>query len=954
MIEHFSVGVIGQTGLRGYFRQGLNLILVLLLGLATSTLALATDIGDREQEALSRIADHLDDPSRADELLAQVHFPPPGFAEGPAEHYQHWPVLRKLEAAYSGAVTAGGKNAGDDFLKAFARVIAVQQSNAIRHEASLRSYFPEPHHAELVLDVPDLRYDVQKAIKSQPASPKLQSILMTLDKYAGRLPGGVQSLMANCCKLPQARIYEILSTSEDYHHALLRTATESGVPPPLQEKIRRMLTHVSEHTNALRHEAIFDDFLRPRGASGFQESTAWKSDLDSPLVDTNTAAKREQAFHEAVATLASEAAKEHDATYTPGPWAGGGGGGSPATLNAERYRAVSNTVYGVRPSAPGRASFRTLARGRGGFGGIVMGNTIVAPKLAKPQQIMWVKDTNTEPVVGHFEFVFADGKTGFSAEYPQYMVAAANALANSEPSEPKARASADEIAVGLAGLDTGTSDVMIPIFADQGIDQISAKRFVVHPLLDGTPVGYAAVATDALSFMSGEDWFVDRLRQSGVPDAMILKAVDWLTAKRGFFKITDVPIQITRRADGMLVVARVTTPPFSASHRQAALLTMQSFTDNTPDPEFKTPFYAIVPSLSRSFDDFALLNQFAGAFALVRYANINGARWSGIRPALQLGPSKTWAINGKDGSVRLISLDDIPTAILRFIDDIEAHSKQLASSPAVPETLAKVLAELSEHRVRMVQSAFAARDLVATQQGESTARAHANAIRSLLDKANAEYKEQVALLKTMEATDCGLAPKEPLESYIQAAKQVEMSRDTIKKQKEELADLQSLDHRLELASEDVRAKYARIEQQAADLLVKFVTGQNLSEREKEKLLEQMKKLKQSAEKLLPQPIAQIEKLRRSMDVAAESGIKAMETEQQLLEGPLKRWATLINFQAKATNALQKAVVALLPLGTLVDSLLADALSDRETGDLSGSNHFHERTDERRSGQENRP
>lgn len=952
---------------RKCMRRGFGLFAVVLLALATTQTAFSKAIDDQERAVLVRLAEEMATPDRTDELLAQLHFPPQGMVEGPTKDYNRaWPTLRKLEAAYSSAVAAGGEPGGAEFLRAFSRLVAVEQTNAIRYDPALRRYFPEPIDMPVDFKAPDLRYDLQRTTNPSRAGPQLRSILLTLSRYTGGLPGGLQSLMANCCKLDQEKIFEILRTSLTSEHALEEALVRSGVPPELKEKIRRMLSYASELTHALRYEEIFRPFIDPHEAN-FRSSASWQTQPGAfhDQHANDAIIKMQEQLDNGIETLATKAATENEITLSRDGWfsggsanpgaavdtfggiGGGSGGRSPSAWNAERHRTIANSVTqeagGSRatrippPLPPGRAYFRTLARGGGGYGGVVMGNDISAPKLPKLKQIMWVRNGRSEPAAGHFEFLFENGTTGYSNTFPEQMAAVARTLVYEGVGKTFPPVDSAGQGVGLAGVDKTIVPIYLPRIEDGRVANTVARPFVVHPALDGTPVGYAAVAIDALTFIADEEWFSQRLRESGASEQVVEKAMKWRQAKKGFYKITDVPMQISRQADNLVRVFRPPIAKFGLEHRQAALLTTQTFTKKVNksgdgplfvevvDPEFRTPFYDIVPSLTRSFDDFRQLNQFAAVFALVRHSRLNGAEWSGDIPTPKRGPSATWVRLLKDGSIQLLSTRDVSAALLAFVDGVEAHSRKLASQSAAPDALSRTLVELSGHRLRALEAAMSARELFALAALENVDKdKQRKAIMTLGAKADEATKAQSEISKAMLDSDLGVAPKADFERLQQARKELDAARQTLGRLQDEYLKLTTIDGRLKAATDEVRDKVGELTKRGIELRKKLVEP-GLSDKQEAAASKELVKLSGDIDELLPVSAERIEEIRRSIDTTMDSSKSNSTLADDLLNGPLAQWKSLVILQTDASKAWNMAVSSFLPsedvsLGELLSAL----------------------------------
>ena len=194
------------VGVRGWAKFLVGVLAFFVV--AGSGLAQQSDleISLQNQKILDRLSSHVAS-ERIDATLAEFGFPPAGFEQGPSQRYRQWPSLRKLEAAYLSVVEADGPDSGKRFLRSFSRLVATNQTNAIRYEEALQEFFPEPDSTPIKESATKFRFSLVKI--PQQESPEIEKMLMTLERYAS-IPGGMQSLLLACCRLTQHQIYDIL------------------------------------------------------------------------------------------------------------------------------------------------------------------------------------------------------------------------------------------------------------------------------------------------------------------------------------------------------------------------------------------------------------------------------------------------------------------------------------------------------------------------------------------------------------------------------------------------------------------------------------------------------------------------------------------------------------------------------------------------------------------------
>ncbi len=724
----------------------------LVATILASATAFAQELAGTDQAAVRALAKQLAlQPSRVDALLQGVGFPPTGFASGPAAGYQKWPTLRKLEAAYLAAAGKGESN-GREFLRVFSRNLAAEHSNAVRFEPNLKVFFEESPDVRIEAEARQLDFSPRYVRPTSPPSRELQSLLLTLERYTSRAPGGLQSLMSACCQIPQEQIYRTLATSETSVEAMTRAIQNSAIPPALQEKIRRMLVHTADRVHAFRYDETFRHYLESgptryssadttvpdRFAGSGERATGVASVVDDVEFDraitkvAEAAARNSGMSGESLQVLSAmgEGALSTGGSSTGGSSAGGGG-------NSQRYRAVSSTIGGGSGGSGGGGggggggiSFAKMSKSPRGFGGVVFGNELtdaVEPSLLRA---VWARN-EVEPgsrPTGRFDLVFDDGVVGYSSILPEDLVHAAYVLVYRGFGDDFPPLDARSEGVGLAGLDTNYGDT---------IGDTVARRFVVHPALDGLPAGYAAVEADALSFMVDPSFIVERMRQAGASEAEQTAASSWVGSNRGFFKITDAPLRIERRDDGYVDVLRSATGRHDESVRAVALLTTQTFSrDGEPQDEFVTPFYDAVTGLVAAFPAFKDLNNFAEAVAVARWTKMEGVSWDSIPAEAVPGLSRRSVVKRTDGSIALVGGQ---AAILEVIASVEGEATKLSQAARRPgelEAIGKSLSELRRERAAVTFAIWRLRVLEKTRESASQVAGSISTLQARIQSSN--------------------------------------------------------------------------------------------------------------------------------------------------------------------------------------------------------------------------
>lgn len=914
----------------------LPLVMVLLIFLMATISAFAqnpaTKATPQDQEMLLALASQISGSERIDAMLKEFGFPPDGFAQGAAQGYRDWPELRKLQAAYRAAVLADGTSAGKKFLKSFSRLVASRYTNAIRYEKALQEFFPELENTAIHEKPEKINFSSEKTGDGLKLGPELTKILMTLEKYSGTIPGGMQSIMAYCClQTEEAVIYEILSTSESNKDAMIAALDRSKVPPELQEKIRRMLIHTAERFNSFKYEEMFKPYLSPLDHSNNKELSGLEffnpnpniplpADLVKPSIDDIN-------FDRAISELAKQVAKStkvsDNAISTLPPMGSGTSSQNSTFYNSTFYNDVRNSVKppGGASPPPGwnPRSFEVLSKGDGGFGGVVFGNEIRVKDTLKLIEINWVPDPvkESQDRKGRFDFHFSNGMTGYSRKFSEHLVYAAKLLVYDGfgPEYPPLNVGTNE-GVGLAGVRVGTG-FSYPSFDNGKISRLESGKFVVHPALLGLPIGNAAMEADALSFMASPDWIVEEMRKAGVSQTTANATRDWLNlkGKRGFFKIIDAPLEIRRIEDGSVDVIRQPAKDYSENHRTVALLTTQTFDFwGEQEDEFATPFYNVVPALVHTFDAFNQLNQFSEVFAIIRWAKRDNAKWIGNLSKPIQGQNLANVIGLPSGGLNLTEGMDavLLTQFRKFIKDVEKYQidkiNQAVSSNKEREKDAQrgrdIAAKLSAHRLEKLKYIFASKRLkelkVNSQKDEE---GQIKAIDYINGKAIKENRSELDEIKLLDKEGLGLASPAELQQMEKLLELEEKFSNENIKLISQLRELNSVEGRAEDASPEIRTKIKKLIAERDKIKGQWFL--DLGDDERLELDKKFTQIQKALEKILSslpksKKIGELESKIEKMDIDITENRNKVKV---LQEGPLGAWNEWIKVQKEVTQIL---------------------------------------------------
>jgi len=636
----------------------------LLLASTAGAQGLSDQIPAEHQAAVVAVSKTLEiAPDRAAAILRQMDFKPQSY--GPAwAGFSEWPSLRKVEAAYMCAVRAGGVEEGQRFLQLYSRIIASDHTNAIRYESALKSFFPEPPAAPIVAAARgSIRFQaLDTAVFTAPES--IRDVVLAIERYVERVPGGLQSVMRGCCNLTTADVYEVLRTSKSRADALTRAIASGKIPPELKERLLRAIEMAAASSNALRAEPALVAELQELDRRADWASVHTVHDRPTPKVgDLPVAVQRN------VDKLVTNAFISSGGTVQQ---LGFAQAETSKSWNQQRYARAIEDVRASREAqiAKGRYTFSGMTGSSSGFGGVVLGNSVFGPAELKPIDVSWVAEVE-EPRPdewGHFDLVLADGRTAYSRRFLSEDV---------------------YVATKLLRMGSGSSGSPLDLRRGEGIGIAGGEghRYYLHPELDGLSIGDAAILVDARGDQTSAEALRSRLQQAHVSEKVLQKAEAWRrVASPGGYKIVDVPMTVQLSVNGLVRVIRAEHPSYSLALRASSLLTFTKFEGLTALPENATPFYEVMPALAATFPEFKRVNDLAEVFALVRWATLSGSNLhiSTLEP--KRGAQSHFVVQARDGDLALTRGHDM-AQVFETLDTADRESRGILEKYDAPPTM---------------------------------------------------------------------------------------------------------------------------------------------------------------------------------------------------------------------------------------------------------------------------
>lgn len=751
--------------------HGINMVRWLIGAALALVLALGPSVGDRAvlaqtsgdppagdppERVITIVAEALaQEPDHVDVFLARLGFPPPDWPMEAWRDYPRWSSIAKLELAYLAAEEADRGRGGKALLRDFARLVAAERYYSIRYEPALKDFFPEKPDDPITAPEPK-----QRAFKALPPGMgraklprQARAIIAAIAPYTGPHPLGHVALFHKCCGLAEEKAYELLRQQQSLEAAIELAVERGQLPPEKAKRLKALVRLVTEYSSAALLEQVFREFpdwgkylldskqlaaVAPAVAKDIElkAGTGGEASLEAmvsaALAEAERTAQATAPSHGAMVLKAAAAkaaaakpeasegtlhdplgaadyANFYDASYPSGSGASGGG------------------AAGGGGAAP---SFQTMTRGGGGFGGVVFGSPVTS-KLPPPTSVEWVERTPPTDATGgeirsgFLRFSFKDRSSGFS---------------------PLLRA--DHVLIARQILVEGLGDRFAPLTKEGGVglagvvvqpprprwlaideethrvtqENIASGGFFIHPALSGTSLNRAVMVVDLLPNL-----LRDKVALAPSEEKQAMER--WLGSDLGFYKFTDVPTRIVREPSGLLYVERQPKPKTTETSpglRRSALLRMQTFRKHytyhsTPlgyriesrseprsEDEDDALFYGLVPALVRTVPEMRELNDFARAFAFVRWAAANKLPWRRTPEAPDRGPAlASLLIMNELPRVRVAP----PAAELErdFIARVRERSAALARQGRVSGPVLNKAKKAADTRMEGLATALAAR-----------------------------------------------------------------------------------------------------------------------------------------------------------------------------------------------------------------------------------------------------
>ena len=669
-----------------------------------------------------------------------------------------------------------------------------------------------------------------------PLPPDVETIIRSIEKY---VEPNLRVAMRRCCNPSEAEFTEYVRTSKNPADAIRRALRAGKVPPELVDRLARLLETITV-LNPASANLVVNDALRSAmqnayratdptlsGAASVKSSdaayAAIVAALDKQVGETMRAARAaanvrpEDMPHSAEMVRLAEGTPDDfgrrpfdsppaSSTAGPGPIVPpSGGGGSPgrtfeAAGGAGRpLQAARNTGFDLAHATPGapsgvRPSFGSVARVMMGRGGVVFGAPVKgAPELESAVFVAWTPLPGIGAVadrVGAFRITLGDGQVAYSPPLPASEAAAAVRLVFTGLPGVAPPHSENE-AMGFVGF---TGRFVLPTVSGRKIESPTKEaglHFVVDPLIADTPIGTAAMVTDAILIGDSAEVrkaAVTRGQERESPDNQFeawYRAVAWVT-----YRWVDRAAVVRKGPANILrsVPVEGTEPSL---HLDLFRFPIPS---TTADPansvgvltEPTAPKFSALLTLVKGSEEVARINRFVEVLHVLRWAKSSGGVWQGGLDSRALGVVQTAIL--VDGALfhllpsREAAASDVVRRVheagLSILQDAKASTRMIAWENRIFQARTKIIAvqaslRLMDDAMVAVGSELAATEMEAYRRATAAVRrrgadsstlqteraARADALQKLI--ARLEASPEAKMMKDMKASVQNLREADP-------------------------------------------------------------------------------------------------------------------------------------------------------------------------------------------------
>ncbi|MDX2070252.1 MAG: hypothetical protein SFV55_17625 [Haliscomenobacter sp.] len=529
---------------------------------------------------------------RTIQLLQSYGYSPPVQLQN---EWVRYPSVRKITMAYQAAEAASPGN-GEKLLAMLSKDMA-QKYQGILSEKPLAKFF-----GNISTEISKITFKTALASSNVNLADDIKKSIMAISKYteSGAL-GGTRGILKFHFEIHDDNLFDILNKSKTHTEALEKGISLAKSPPPPQERLK----NVTQQLYKCYEGARTDKALNSIAENPYKNQTR-SLNPNTPKIPNP----------QPPGPSSVDAASNYQ---------------NPTIKNSsvEKYNKFLDNNYGGQSSR--KMGFRNVVRTRAGFGGVILGDTVVASStLPKLESVRWISneiDKSSLPT-GVLEFIFVDGSERIFPSVNLEDAYAGYTIAFNNPTNNKL-----EEAHGLAG-----------IYERYDSNNMTRWEVILHPVIENLELGLIALMCDVLPIADEE--LKEKIRDCNCDTNS--RVEKWLNGYLpSTWKITDVPIFIDQ-SGSFLTLKRMDIEQNSKEIDQS-LITMHGFGLFGTESQEEREFYSISPILIKSTREYERLNDFVKVFALMRWAKFSNATF--LNPPVPnewiKTPERVWLSEGR-------------------------------------------------------------------------------------------------------------------------------------------------------------------------------------------------------------------------------------------------------------------------------------------------------------------
>jgi hypothetical protein len=492
--------------------------------------------------------------------LERLGFKPP--VNISSSEWNRYPVVRKLEWAYLSAETRAKGN-GDKMLALLSKNLA-QQYESVPENVSLKYFYNIQAGGKISFG------SISALPEVSSVSAEVKKAILAISGYVDSdALGGLSNILIDHLNVEPDAAFDIIRKSKNTKEALLKGISTYSDVAVQKAKITNVVQELNLVYESSRFEHAFQPFTTYSDRMNIRQGVS--AGLEHPVLNKAPAK---------------------------------GTTGSFVFSNTKVYETFVNTNY----SKPEARGFSKMKFQKGGFGGVIFGNTIrFDRRLDGLKSVKWIPGTETGALTGSIEFIYSNNSKkyihnilveDFHCLYQLFYNTKAPSLKFKEGN-----------GIGLASLSYARN-------SDGGSDYTSHdgkanKAVLLHPSVSNYAVAWPLLYSDVAPIIYAD--VVSKIKNTAHRQLVLKVLADF-----GDWKVTDVPLLVTLQEEEIVIknIDKNAGPGNEFVFYTMVRLAGKKPCNTIPDT---TTFNSISSILYKNNYNYKRLNDFIKAFAIFRY-----------------------------------------------------------------------------------------------------------------------------------------------------------------------------------------------------------------------------------------------------------------------------------------------------------------------------------------------